>query len=138
MNIFLTLAIFVVNSIAILIAYQFLRKIDNKGKLIIIAIGIAVNYMLLLCVYGLSSIGMNQEISNKASNFIIYMFVPINLIINIPYFASSYTKLKEQNITKEKFKKRILVIVIITIIILVAEYFYFKNIQGSVANMIEK
>ena len=54
MDIFILIGILLVNVIAILIVYHFIKQLNNKQKVIIIAIGIAINYIfcLLYTSYG--------------------------------------------------------------------------------------
>ena len=136
MNIFISLGILVVNIIAILVVYQFIKPLEKRDKLIVVALGIAINYMLALIVYSLSSIGMDQNISNAASSYILYIFVPINCILNVPFIASSYCKYKLEKLPKDKFRNRVIIVVAYTIIIAIFEYFYFKNVQGDIVNMV--
>ena len=47
MNLYLMIATIVANAIAIGIVYQFVKRFQNKEKLIIIAVSIAIMYILI-------------------------------------------------------------------------------------------
>ena len=62
MNIFIILFILLINVINIFAIYKLLGKdIKNKEKIIFIAVGVAIMYMLVSVVYWLSSIGMDKN-----------------------------------------------------------------------------
>ncbi len=138
MDIFILIGIVLVNVIAILIVYHFIKQLNNKQKIVIIAMGIAFNYILVMIVYALSSIGMDTQIAETANSFITFIFVPINTIMNVPFLASSYCRYLQKKLTKQKMRNRIIIVVLVTLVIMVLEYFYFQSIQAGVAAMLEK
>ncbi len=138
MDIFILIGIVLVNVIAILIVYHFIKQLNNKQKIVIIAMGIAFNYILVMIVYALSSIGMDAQIAETANSFITFIFVPINTIMNVPFLASSYCRYLQKKLTKQKMRNRIIIVVLVTLVIMVLEYFYFQSIQAGVAAMLEK
>lgn len=137
MNIFILLGILVTNLIAITIVYQFVKRLPQKEKFIFIVGSVAAVYGLVSLVYWLSGFGIDQTLHENSKNFIIYLFVPINAIILIPYIASGYTKFKLKSIKKETLQKRIIVMSILAIIILIIQFFYFKNIQVNIKNIVK-
>ena len=60
------------------------------------------------------------------------MFVPVNVILFIPFIAFNYIKFKDKKIKQEDLFKKVFIIAIIAVIVLIGEYFYFKNIQNNV------
>lgn len=137
MNIFIILAILVTNLVAIGLIYQFIKRIGQKEKFIFIVGSVAIIYGLVSLVYWISGFGIDQTLHENSKNFIIYLFVPINAIILIPYIASGYSKLKLNKIKGETFKKRIIVMSILALIVLTIEFFYFKNIQININDIIK-
>lgn len=135
MDLYLLIAIVLVNSIAIGIVYQFIKKLENKQKLIIIAISIALMYILVSITYWISGFGIAGHIHEQTKNFIIYMFVPVNVILFIPYLASQYMKLKSKKIKIEKFLNKVATLIVLLIVVLVVEYFYFCNVQENIIEM---
>ena len=135
MNIYLMIAILLANIIAIAIVYQFIKKIEKKEKLIFIAISVALMYILISIVYWFSGFGIDEKVHETSKSFVVYLFVPVNVILFIPYFASQYMKLKLKQIKIEKFANKLSTLLVLLIVVLVAEYFYFRNIQENIKTM---
>lgn len=134
MNIFIMLAILLVNVVAVILTYQFIKILEKKEKVIFIAITIAINYIIVSAIYGLSSIGIEEVVTQNAKAFVTYMFVPVNIILIMPFIASTYCKIKLNKIKQTPLRNRIIAIAAWTILILVVEYFYFKNIQLNISS----
>ena len=132
MNLYLMIAIIIINAIAIGIEYQLIKKLEKKQKLIIIAISVALMYMLVSLIYWISGFGINKEIHEQTKSFIIYLFVPVNMLIFVPYLTIQYKKVRAKEISTEKFSKKIVWVVIVLIIVVVVEYFYFRNVQNNI------
>ncbi len=132
MNIYIIISIILANAIAIGITYQFIKRLDNKQKLIIMAVSIASMYILISITYWFSGFDIDENIHKQTKDFIIYLFVPVNMILFVPYIASQYMKLKENKIKQDKFLKRLIVTSILLIIVLVIEYFYFCDVQNNI------
>ena len=81
--------------------YQFIKKLENKEKLVFIAISVALMYILISIVYWFSGFGMDKNVHEASKNFVLYLFVPVNVILFIPYFASQYMKLRSNKIKLE-------------------------------------
>lgn len=135
MNTYFTIAILLANVIAIAIVYQFIKRLEKKEKLIFIAISVALMYILISIAYWFSGFGIDETVHEASKNFVLYLFVPVNLILFIPYFASQYMKLKTGNLKIEKFINKFSTIVALLIVVLVVEYFYFRNIQENINQM---
>lgn len=135
MNILLMLVILVINLIAVTIIYQFIKKQSKKDKIIFIAISFAIIYILVSITYWISGIGMDKKINAVAKDFITYIFVPINVIIFIPFVASKYNKLKIQKATSKEFTKTIINVSIAILIALVIECFYFKGMKQNISDL---
>lgn len=133
-NLFMMIAILFVNVIAVVLTYQFIKVLDKKEKVIFIAIAVAVNYMIVSGVYALSGIGIDKVVTQSAQNFVTYMFVPVNMILVMPFIASTYSKFKLNKIKKEPLRNRIIAIAGWAILILVVEYFYFRSIALNISN----
>ena len=130
--------ILVLNAVAIALTYYCLSNVEKKEKLITIAIGIAVIYVLTSFVYWLSTKDIEiKEVSDMGKNLITFMFVPINSIIILPILAKSYNKYKIGRLASEYFKNRVVVLSVLLVIILIIEFFYFKDSQKGVITLIE-
>ena len=134
MNIFMMIAILVLNLIAVILIYQFIRTLEKKEKVIFIAVSIAINYMIISFVYWLSSFGIDKVVTQSAQFFVTYMFVPVNMILVMPFIANTYCKIKLKKIKQIPLRNRCIAIIVFFLIILIVEYFYFKNIQLNITN----
>lgn len=138
MVIFIYLCILILNIVAIFMTYKFLGEdLEKKEKSIFIIVGVAIMYMLVSLIYWLSTKNINLGATNEmGKNFIIFTFVPINSMIVLPFLASSYKYFKQGRLKTQNFKNRIILISVILIIVLILEFFYFKDIQNSILNML--
>lgn len=136
-NIYLTIAIAVANIIAITITYQIIKKMPKRNKIIFLAISVAIMYILVSIVYWISGFGIEAKIHSALKNFVTYLFVPINVVLFVPYFALQYKKFIHKQLKVEQFSKKLSILVTILIVVLVVEYFYFVNIQKNVKNIQE-
>lgn len=134
MNIFIMLAILLVNAVAVILTYQFVKILERKEKIIFIAIAIAINYMIVSGIYGLSSIGLEEVVTQNTKSFVTFMFVPVNMILTMPFIASTYCKIKLNRIKQIPLRNRIIAITAWTILILVIEYFYFRSIGINISS----
>ena len=100
MNFVLMLAILGANIIAILLVYQFVKKIGKKESIIFIAISVAAIYIAVSIAYWISGFGIDDNINEAAKNSLVYLFVPVNVILLIPFIASKYAKFKEKKASK--------------------------------------
>ena len=132
MSLGIVLAIAIVNILAILIVYKFLKKLPKKEILVFLAVSVAIIYILISIVYWFSGFGIEENIHEKSKKYVIYVFVPVNIILFVPFIAAKYNKLKSKDIKLEKFIKNVMITFIIMIIVLVVEFFYFKKIQQNI------
>lgn len=139
MIIFIYICILAINLVAVFLTYHFLGKqIDKKTKGIFIIVGIAVIYMLVSFVYWLSTKNIELGISESTSkNLITFTFVPVNAIIVLPFLASSYKNLQSGKLKSIPFRNRCILIAIALVVVLIIEFFYFKDIQTGIYNMLQ-
>ena len=131
------LFILILNIVSILLMYRSLTDRTPKEKLIFIAIGIAIMYMLTSVVYWISTRNVEiTEVSDVGKDLIIFLFVPINGIIVLPLFARSFCKFKDGGINGTVLRNRGVVLGVILLILLIIECVYFENIQNQVVKMI--
>lgn len=140
MLLFIYLCIFILNAIAILLTYRFLgNQMEKKEKGIFIIIGIALMYILVTFVYWLSTKSVNLgEVANEGQNLITFAFVPVNSMVILPFLASSYKYLKSGKMEGEIFKHRVILLAVVLVVVLVIEFFYFKDIQNGILNLVNK
>lgn len=134
MNIFIMLAIAFTNIIAIAIIYQFIKRLPKMDKIIFIIACFAISYITVSIIYWISGFGIDNEVNEAMKSYITYTFVPVNLIILVPFVANKYNKLKLKEIKISEFTKRLVIISIIGIVILTVECCYFKNIKQNISD----
>lgn len=137
MNIFIMLAIVATNAIAIALIYQFVKRLPKMDKLVFIAGSVAMIYVIVSIVYWISGFGIDQKVHETAKSFITYTFVPVNVILLVPFVATKYNKLKNNEIGRDDFFKRLAIVGIVAVIILIVEYNYFKGMQLNMIQTIE-
>ncbi len=139
MKLFIYACILVLNVVTMLLTYKFLgSELEKKDKIIAIAVGFALLYVMVTGVYWISTSGIELgEIAGTAQNLITFAFVPVNGLLILPFLAISYRQLKQGNLKKETFKKRCIILGVLLVILLLIEYFYFKDIQNGILSMIQ-
>lgn len=135
MDLYFMIAILLANIISIAIVYQFIKKLEKKQKLIFVAISVATMYILVSLVYWISGFGIDKNIHEASKNFILFLFVPVNVILIIPFFAFQYMKFKNKQIKIDNLIKKASTLVVLLIIVLIIEYFYFCDIQTNIKYM---
>lgn len=132
MNIFITLAILFANAIAIALVYQFIKGLPKMEKIIFIGVSFAIMYVTALISYWISGFGIGKEVNEALKSFIIYIFVPVNVIILIPFVARKYYKWKQNEIDKSDLIKRIVIVSIVGVLVLAVETVYIKEIKRDI------
>lgn len=131
--------IFMLNIVAIILTYYCLSNLENKEKVIFIAVGVAVVYMLTSFVYWISTKDIAvKEVSELGKKLLTFLFVPINGIITLPILAKSYNKYKIGRLESDKLRNRGILILIVLAIALMLECSYFKDVQNRVVTLIEQ
>lgn len=131
------LFILILNIVSILLMYRCLTGFEKKERLIFVAAGTAIMYVLTSIVYWISTRNIEiTEVAQTGKDLIIFAFVPINGILILPIFAKSFSKFKNGSLDGRVLKNRGIVLGAILIILLILEGIYFKNIQEQVVNLL--
>lgn len=131
------LFIIILNIVSIVLMYYNLGNLSKKEKLIFIAAGTAIMYILTSIVYWISTRSIEiTEVSETGKDLIIFLFVPINGIIVLPLLARSYNRNKIGSLKSNVLRNRGIVLGIVLVILLIIECSYFKNIQEQVVSLI--
>ena len=138
-NLFITIFIILANLVSILLIYNsFDRNMEKTKKLMYTMISMGVMYILILIVYFFSSIGLSKEATSGAKDMITFTFVPVNAIILLPFLMRSFSKRKNKAITTDQLNKRTIIVIIIGVFLLIGEFFYFRNIQKGIVQLVEQ
>lgn len=133
------LFILILNIISILLMYRCLVNSERKEKLIFIAAGTALMYILTSVVYWISTRNIEiTEVSQYGKDLIIFAFVPVNGILILPFFAKSFSKFKSGKIDGKILRNRGIVLAVFLIALLIIECVYFKTIQEQVVDFINE
>lgn len=133
MNMYMMLAMILANVIAISLVYQFIKKLPKKEIIVFLAISVGTMYILISIVYWISGLGIENSVHETSKNFVTYLFVPVNVILFIPYIAVQYHKVKQNKMSKQQLQKKAITLGILLILVLLLEYFYFGSIQNNIA-----
>ena len=131
MDILILGVIILLNAIAILVSYRFIKKLPQKEKLIFMAVCLAIHYILVTLVSWLSN-GINAVTTTENGQYVVYILVPINFILTIPFISSSYYKFRNKKLAKNKFINRCILMSLFGIMVLVIEFFTFQYIQNFI------
>ena len=114
---------------------------NRKVKFIYVILGLTVMLICTFIVFYISSAGLDYKNTNmikKIRNIMLAVFVPVNGLIIMPYLANMLSKIGTNEITQEKFKKRLLILAIILIVVLIFECSYFKNTQLGILKIVNQ
>lgn len=114
---------------------------STKVKVGFIVTGFLLMLVSIWVTFYISISGLNYEnaqIVGKVRNLLVAVFVPVNGLIVMPYLAKMLSKIGSNELTQEKFKKRLVILAIIYFAILIFECSYFKSTQIGILEMIEK
>ncbi len=126
--------IVIMNLASILVIFKALSNIELKNKIILVAIGEIVMYVILYIVYSISSAGANELVVNSSRQIILFTLLPINIVcLEFPLMLT-LKKLQQGDIDDSQFKKRMTICLIVCIIVLVLEFVYIKDIQAGISN----
>ena len=113
--------------------------IDNKIKIAYITIGTLIIFLVTLIIFNISTNGVeyeNKDMIGNVRNIILAVFVPVNGLIVMPYLANLISKINTNEITQQKFKKKIIVLAIIFIVVVIFECSYFKSTQLGILKIL--
>lgn len=131
--------ILILNIVAIILTYHCLSDLEQKEKMIFIAVGIALMYVVTSIVYSLSAKEIAiKEVSETGKNLITFLFVPINALVILPIFAKSYEKYKIGTLTGAHLRNRGILLGVILFIILIVEFSCFKDVQNGVVKQLQR
>lgn len=130
--IIITIAIYI---ILITWSWKNLGNIERTKKIMTIAIGIITIYLITWFVFNISKQGIvyeNEQIASSIGKVIISIFAGVNGLIIIPFIGKLLDKVNEDEIEKQVFSRKILIIVVIFLIILWLECGYMKDTQEGI------
>ena len=112
---------------------------SNFTRVLYIIIGTLFVALITYIVYLISRANIkytNSIIISKVRDMIMLIFVPINGFLILPQIANLMRKRKNDDITNEQLKKKIVFYIIFIVVIFIFECSYFKGIQGRIMQFI--
>lgn len=138
-NIIIFLFILIANVVSILLIYHsFDKNIEKTKRFLYAMISMGLMYIVVLIIYFFSSIGLPKETVQKSKDMITFTFVPVNSIILVPFLLRSFYKRKRNEITTEQLNRRAIITAIVGIVLIIGEFFYFKNIEEGIVNIVNQ
>ena len=132
------LFVLILNIVAIALTYHSLSNFEKKERIICVAVGIAIIYIITSIIYWISTKNVaSKDVAETAKNVITFLFVPINAILTLPIIAKSYCKYKMGKLAGDKLRNRIIVLAIPFIIVLIIECSYFTDIQNGILEFVK-
>ena len=62
-------------------------------------------------------------------------FVPVNVILFLPFLICSFKKMQNKIITMDSLNRRVIAVAILAVIVLIAEGSYFRNYQKKLKEL---
>ena len=118
-----------------------LGKIEKKTKVICIASGVVIVYIITFIIFSISKIGINyqsKEVMKTIQTIFVILFTIINGYILLPYIFKKLQQIDNDEIEKEKLIKGIVILLILFIVVAIFEVSYLGEIQSGILNMINK
>lgn len=131
------LIIIILNAISIALMYNFLGDLDKKEKLIFIAGGVAIMYVLTILAYWISTGEIEENYtSNTVRDLIVFLFVPINGLIILPILSKSYYSYRKKHLKFDILLKRAGVLGIGVLIAIILECIFFNDLHYTIYDLV--
>lgn len=134
MTIIILVAI-VIYAILITWIWKSLGYIEKSKKILYIAVGLLIMYIITLIIFNISKNGItyqNIESEKIVRNVLVLIFTSLNGMITLPYIGRLLNKVNEDEITKKAFSKKVLILIIVFIVCLTFECGYLKDTQTGI------
>ena len=131
MTIIVIIAI-VIYAILVTWCWHNLGRIEKSKKIIYIIIGMIIIFIITNIVYSISKADVSypeEQIEGTVRNTLLLVFTALNGLIVVPYIAKQLDRIREKEIEKEKFTKKMVLLLIVFILCLILESGYLKDTQ---------
>lgn len=140
MNIFIIFITIIIYAVLIAWTWHNLGEIEKTKKVMLIAIGMLIIYLLTLFIFNISKQEIqyeNEEFSTGIKNILVSVFTGVNGIIVLPFTAKIIEQINDGTIEKQSFITKIFIIIVVFIICLFVECGYMKNTQQGILRIRE-
>ncbi|MCF0124727.1 MAG: hypothetical protein HUJ68_03045 [Clostridia bacterium] len=138
---FIIMVALIIYLVAICATWNSLSVLNNERKIILIIVQIILVYVITLIVYVIGNGGINYPsiiLKTSTRRVLVPIFSGINSILIIPIISKQINLLHDNEITKEKFKKRIIILMLAFAILLMFENSYMINTQKGIIDIFNK
>ena len=122
----------IIYAILITWCWHNLGRIENSKKIIYILVGMIIIFIITNIVYSISKVNIQypeQQMESTIQNMLVLVFTALNGLIVMPYIAKQLDRIREKEIEKEKFTKKMILLLIVFILCLILESGYLKDTQ---------
>lgn len=127
--------IIVIYLVVIAWTWNNLGGIAKTKKILVIAIGVLIAYIITLVLFYLSKNGIKYEeiiIEKKIRNVLVAVFTGVNSIVILPYAAKLMDKMYEGEIEQKVLLKKMFIMIGIFLICMFLECGYMKDVQQGI------
>ena len=122
----------VIYAILVTWCWHNLGRIEKSKKIIYIIIGSIIIFIITNIVYSISKADVSypeEQIEGTVRNTLLLVFTALNGLIVMPYIEKQLNRIREKEIEKEKFTKKMVLLLIVFILCLILESGYLKDTQ---------
>ena len=122
----------VIYAILVTWCWHNLGRIEKSKKIIYIIIGFIIIFIITNIVYNISKADISypeEQIEGTVRNTLLLVFTALNCLIVMPYIAKQLDRIREKEIEKDKFTKKMILLLIVFILCLILESGYLKDTQ---------
>ena len=121
----------------VLIAWTWynLGMLEKPKKVIYILVGVLINFVLTLILFQFSKSGVdyiNSDIESSIKTLTLILYTALNGCIILPFLAKTVDKLKEDELTKEQLRTRLIIFLIMIVLICDFETGYMRSMQQGI------
>ncbi len=136
--IFIIMIALVIYFVLIAWTWQSLGFIEKNKKVVFIIVGIIIMYAITWIIYQITKVGVeypNEEMKNSIQNILVAIFTGINGMIIMPQIGKMLDKINEDEMKKQEFTKKLIILMIVFVISIMIEIGYMKDTQQGIVKI---
>ncbi len=117
-----------------------LENMETYKKIIFIATGILVIYVLTNITFNISKNGIgypNNNMVGNIKNILVWVFTGVNAIFILPYLSTKLKAVYQEELKVEQFIKKTVILIIVLVVLLTLECGYMKDTQKVILEIFE-
>ena len=95
-------------------------------------------YAITWIIYQITKVGVeypNEEMKNSIQNILVAIFTGINGMIIMPQIGKMLDKINEDEMKKQEFTKKLIILMIVFVISIMIEIGYMKDTQQGIVKI---